>query len=152
MLGMDPTQLKLQWELSVKPCRQLTGFSRNTTAAKDPARLPIQALRGIFKSSSSVGSCFLLQNATHTESPDALIGCTIPHQFFSCLPNQMLLPPLCALSQPSLSGKVAVKGLSNDSYLNISLAVQRSLFCIPWHFCCFVFWQKAPRASGNKYW
>lgn len=42
----------------------------------------------------------------------------------------------------SFSGKVAVKGLSNDSYLNISLAIQRSVFCIPWNFCCFVFWQK----------
>lgn len=44
----------------------------------------------------------------------------------------------------SFSGKVAVKGLSNDSYLNISLAIQRSVFCILWNFCCFVFWQKNP--------
>lgn len=30
-----------------------------------------------------------------------------PHQFFSCLANQILLPPLCFLSQPSLSLSLA---------------------------------------------
>lgn len=37
-----------------------------------------QVLRVIFRSSASAVGCFLLQNVTHTESHDALIGFTIP--------------------------------------------------------------------------
>lgn len=89
--------------LSVVPHSQVPEFSENTAPPKDTARLPIKDKSWGWYSGAAprLGLPPSAECHSHGKSR-CLDGLHNPHQFFSCLAYQILLPPLCFFS-PALS-------------------------------------------------